>query len=100
VFHALTLHAAAFGMPQVIVHGGARGVDTLAGLWCLASGIPQQIWRADWKSHGHAAGPIRTRAMLHAARPELMLAFPGGAGTRFAIKTAAALGCRVDAVHP
>jgi hypothetical protein len=85
-------------MPRVIVHGGARGVDSLASAWCYASGVAQQVWRADWHTHGHAAGPIRTRAMLTAARPELLLAFPGGAGTRFAMKTAAALGIRVDAV--
>jgi hypothetical protein len=37
---------------------------------------------ADWGAHGKAAGHIRNTQMLVEARPALVVAFPGGAGTR------------------
>jgi len=94
----LCLTAAAFEMPRVIVHGGCRGADSLAHAWALRSGIAVQVWRADWKLYGNAAGPIRTRAMLHGTRPALLVAFGAGAGTRYACKVAAAIGSQVEYV--
>lgn len=46
-----------------LIHGGARGVDELAGEWAATRGIPTEIYRADWFAYGKAAGPMRNRRM-------------------------------------
>ena len=33
-----------------IIHGGARGADTLAGEWAADRGIAVQVFPADWES--------------------------------------------------
>lgn len=68
-------------MISKIVSGGAKGADTLAELWARERGIPIAVYRADWKKHGKAAGPIRNMEMLKCEAPDLVLAFPGGKGT-------------------
>lgn len=49
-----------------LVHGGCRGVDTIAhDLW---EGVgPIKVFRADWAKHGRAAGPVRNREMAEYA---------------------------------
>lgn len=49
--------------PTEIVHGGCRGVDTVAANWAMSKGIKQTPCPADWDRHGLAAGPIRNSAM-------------------------------------
>ena len=65
----------------LLIHGGARGADTLAGRWAESNGVPTAVYRAQWKEHGKAAGPIRNQKMLTDAKPTAYLAFPGGRGT-------------------
>lgn len=65
----------------LLIHGGARGADTLAGRWAESNGVPTAVYRAQWKEHGKAAGPIRNQKMLTDAKPTTYLAFPGGRGT-------------------
>ncbi len=65
----------------LLIHGGARGADSLAGDWAAARGIPVQAFPADWQAHGRSAGPIRNQAMLTDGRPDGVVAFPGGYGT-------------------
>ena len=71
--------------PTCVVHGGARGADTLADLWCTTSkygkGTLVRRYPANWKKHGKAAGVIRNQEMLTKEKPDLVLAFPGGRGT-------------------
>lgn len=64
----------------VVIHGGARGGDTLAGAWAEARGIPVEVYPADWKGLGPAAGPKRNQQMADAGA-DGCLALPGGAGT-------------------
>lgn len=45
-----------------IVHGGARGVDSLATLWALDR-CPVRVFRAQWDAHGKIAGKLRNRQM-------------------------------------
>jgi hypothetical protein len=66
---------------SVLIAGGARGADSLAEEWACDRGIPTQIYQADWKRHGRAAGPIRNEQMLKEGHPDLVVAFPGGKGT-------------------
>jgi predicted Rossmann-fold nucleotide-binding protein len=76
-------------------HGGAEGVDTIAGTWAIAHGVQCAEYRANWKEHGRAAGPMRNRLMLEEERPDLVIAFPGGRGTHDCTKQAQSLGLTV-----
>lgn len=49
--------------PTVVVHGGCRGVDTIAGAWARRNGIPVEVHPAEWDAHGKSAGPRRNRHM-------------------------------------
>ena len=64
-----------------IIHGGAKGADTLAQDWAWESGVPFVRYPADWEKHGKKAGPMRNRQMLIDGKPEYFVAFPGGKGT-------------------
>lgn len=79
VFRALDNAVATFGMFE-LVHGGARGADSLAGEWAAHVGATTHVFMADWNKHKRAAGPIRNREMI-AFGFDLLIAFPGGTGT-------------------
>ncbi len=64
-----------------IVHGGAPGADSLCGKWAERYGIKVTVYPAHWRS-GPSAGPRRNARMLAESRPDLVVAFPGGRGTR------------------
>lgn len=81
----------------LIIHGCANGADTFAGQWAevragdvTSFGVP-----ADWKKHGSRAGPVRNRLMLELGKPDLVIAFEGGAGTRDMTTAAVAAGVKV-----
>ena len=81
--------------PAVVIHGAARGADTLAGEWAKARGVPVQEFPADWKRYGNAAGPIRNQQMLREGKPDVVIAFPGGRGTANMIEQARCFGVPV-----
>ena len=64
-----------------IIHGAARGADTLAEKFGEYFGIPTRAFPADWKKYKNSAGPIRNKQMLVEGNPDVVVAFPGGAGT-------------------
>ncbi|MEM9892795.1 MAG: DUF2493 domain-containing protein [Actinomycetota bacterium] len=64
-----------------VVAGGAPGADRLAVTWAHECGRVSVEFRADWAQHGRAAGPIRNQAMADYGA-DLVVAFPGGRGTR------------------
>jgi hypothetical protein len=37
------------GRPALLIHGGARGVDQIAGQWARARGIPTRVVRPDFQ---------------------------------------------------
>jgi predicted Rossmann-fold nucleotide-binding protein len=76
-----------FGV-SVVIHGGAPGADTLAASWAQVRGIKTEAFIADWLKYPKSAGPIRNRQMLDLGRPDLILAFPGGAGTAHMVRIA------------
>lgn len=63
--------------PSIVMHGGAKGADACADAWCrLPPGtIPLLVFRADWHTHGKAAGPLRNARMLRDGKPHRGLAF-------------------------
>jgi hypothetical protein len=66
----------------LVIHGGARGADTLGGDWAKLNNIPTQVFKPDWNGLGMAAGHIRNQEMLDEGKPDLVVAFPGGSGTK------------------
>jgi YspA, cpYpsA-related SLOG family len=73
---------------DLVITGGAAGADTIAHDFAVGMGCPTLVFPADWQKHGRSAGPIRNRAMLSEGKPDLVLAFPGGAGTDDMVKRA------------
>ncbi len=91
-----TLDAMNLTSPIVFLgHGGARGADTLAGEWAHSRNVPAQVWKADWDTHGRAAGHIRNAVMLKEAEPDLLVAFHGGVGTENCVAKAIKAGIKV-----
>lgn len=64
-----------------IIEGGARGADRYAFHWAVEKQRARQTFAADWQKYRRAAGPIRNQRMLDEAKPDLVVAFPGGDGT-------------------
>jgi hypothetical protein len=77
------------------VTGGANGADHSAEDWAIDNGIVRRVFPADWDKHKRAAGPIRNKQMLVEGKPDLVLAFPGGKGTRNMVAQARSAGVDV-----
>lgn len=85
--------------PDLAVHvGDARGADAIVRSLCAELSIPCTVHVADWKKRGRAAGVIRNREMLDAARPDLVVAFPlpGSRGTADCVAAARGRGIPVE----
>jgi len=48
----------------VVIHGKARGADSMCGFIANKLGYEVKEYKADWEQYGKAAGPIRNRQML------------------------------------
>ena len=84
-------------MPKdaTLVHGAARGADSLAAsYWGDNLERPVEAHPADWAKHGKAAGPIRNQEMLDSG-VDILIAFPGGRGTADMTRRALAAGVKV-----
>lgn len=66
---------------SIIVHGAARGADSIARFIAEDLGFRTEAHPADWKKYGKGAGPVRNQAMLDSGI-DLVIAFPGGTGTK------------------
>ena len=88
-----------FGV-EILIHGAARGADTLAGKWAAARVVPCLRVPADWDRHGKAAGAARNALMLQLSGPDRVLAFPGGSGTLDMVTRARAAGVEVIEIPP
>lgn len=78
--------------PSLVIHGAARGADSLAQRWAELQGVPTKqypVTKADWDTYKNFAGSIRNQKMLD-DNPDInvVLAFPGGAGTNDMIRRA------------
>lgn len=82
----------------VIVHGGASGADSLASRAAQELGLGVEIYLPNWSRYGRAAGPMRNQLMVMNA--SLVIAFPGGRGTRSCILAAERIGVPVQFVGP
>ena len=71
-----------------IIHGGAKGADRGAALFCEQHKFPVTEYKANWKQYGKRAGYLRNKYMLDHGKPYAVLAFPGGVGTKMMIDLA------------
>lgn len=80
-----------------IIHGAARGADTMAGLAAEHLGMTVKSFPAKWHKYGRSAGPIRNREMFNSTDPDLVLAFhtdiEHSKGTKDMIRYAEKRGC-------
>lgn len=83
------------GYPAAVIHGDAAGADRCAGQWAERHGVKVEPYPADWERHGRAAGPIRNQQMLDEAKPDIVIAFPGGRGTTDMVRRAEAAGIEI-----
>jgi hypothetical protein len=92
--------------PRAIWHGGASGADRIAADYAELWGEDCTEFKADWKRHGRAAGPMRNQHMIDCAArlrefalPDeceiRVVAFPGGRGTADCVKRAREAGLDV-----
>ena len=79
---------------DLLIHGAAKGADSLAGAWALSRGIHTAAVPALWDAHGKAAGPKRNEAML-LLKPDVVIAFPGGRGTAHMVAASRKAGVRI-----
>lgn len=100
---------------DILIHGDARGADTLAADWARRRGVPLDPYPARWDDldalgarirrgpHGFynsAAGHQRNVRMLMLGVPHLVAVFPGGKGTAHCRGQALRLGIAVMDIDP
>ena len=59
----------------VVIHGAAKGADTIAGEVAKELGYKVQVFLAQWARYGKGAGPVRNLKMLKKGKPDQVLAF-------------------------
>lgn len=72
---------------DVVISGGAAGVDEFAATWCKLHkpSIRFQEYPADWGKHGKAAGPIRNQQMVDACHFAIVIWDGKSRGTKDSI---------------
>jgi hypothetical protein len=88
------------GPVDCLIHGAATGADSIAALWAEYARIKCKAYPAQWTKHGKAAGPLRNQQMLDEARPDFVVAFPGGRGTADMVRRARKAGVPVLEIDP
>jgi hypothetical protein len=85
---------------SVVIHGGARGADSLADHAARCRGLEVISEAANWSKYGRAAGPIRNKNLLMYG-PDCVVAFlaPNSRGTANMIAQAQKAGLPVHIVH-
>jgi hypothetical protein len=78
-----------------LIHGDASGADKLAKGWAESRRVLYASFPAKWVKYGVAAGAIRNQQMINEGKPDFVVAFPGGKGTRDMVRRAKAFGLEV-----
>lgn len=83
-------------LPNIhIIHGGAKGADSLADDFAVVNWTGLTVFPAEWDKYGQAAGAIRNKQMLVEGKPDIVIAFPGGRGTAHMCQIAKRAGIKV-----
>ncbi len=77
---------------DVVIHGGAKGVDQIAGLWASHKGYPVTVYPARWDIYGRRAGYIRNKIMVDLAEAALVVWDGKSKGTKHTMDLAVAAG--------
>lgn len=93
---------------SLVIEGGQRtyamekgkrvcvgGADYFASVWAMARRVETVRLDARWSELGPKAGPARNQEMIDRFKPEIVFAFPGGAGTADMVRRARAAGIEV-----
>jgi YspA, cpYpsA-related SLOG family len=59
----------------MVIHGAAKGADTLAGKAAFMLGFGIRVYPAEWSKYGRGAGPERNKRMIKENKVDLVLAF-------------------------
>jgi len=59
----------------IIIHGGARGADSIAGNLAISLKMKVIKFPAEWDKYGKGAGLIRNQQMLDEGHPDLVIYF-------------------------
>lgn len=94
-----------------VISGGATGADECAAAWAAVEWTGYEEYKAEWEDLTHTdaiirmrkdgtkydakAGHRRNMKMLTEGKPDLVIAFPGGAGTADMVRIAKAAGVEV-----
>jgi hypothetical protein len=74
--------------PDVVISGGAKGIDTLAENWADKNGIQTEIYPPEYKKYGRAA-PLKRNDKIIDAADEILVFWDGKSpGTRYDIERA------------
>lgn len=98
-------HVPMTGRITLLIHGAAKGADTIADEWAAQRNVRRAPFPAIWERDGKydpGAGPKRNQRMLVEGKPDLVVAFrmPGvSKGTDDMIARATRAGVRVEIVH-
>ena len=87
VIHAMDAIHELRRIDVVITGMCGRGADRWAEDWAKQKGVQLILYPAPW-AKGPEAGPWRNEFMLSDGRPDMLLAFPGGRGTKSCVKAA------------
>lgn len=83
----------------VLIQGGAKGADRIASMWAKDRNVEQEEYQADWTTYGKSAGFIRNSLMLKVGKPDMVIAFHGGEGTKMMINIAKKAGVPVEIIE-
>ena len=61
--------------PEVVIHGAAKGADSLAGEVANDLNIATEVYPAQWSLYGKGAGPIRNQQMIDEGHPDIVIWF-------------------------
>lgn len=88
------------GQVDLMISGGARGIDRCAEKYAWENGIPMRIIKPDYESFGRAAPLIRDRQIV--AEADLVLAIWDGTsrGTSYTVRYARKLNKQVILFQP
>jgi len=91
-----------FPSGTIVIHGDAKGADTLGGFVADKLGFKVIPFPAKWKIYGKGAGPIRNQQMLDEGKPDMVLAFHENIneskGTKDMVNRARGIGIKVEII--
>lgn len=83
----------------VIISGEAKGADSLAKDFSIVYRTGYERYPAQWDKYGKSAGYRRNLQMLEEGKPDLVIAFPGGKGTKNMIELSKKAGIEVRQIE-